>query len=80
MKSIEALKKDLLAVFDSGNREQFFSKFGQYVPLLMRTKDNKTLKMEFYIQLYFFIYGIHPFLGKKKTGDLISKQNFLAYL
>jgi hypothetical protein len=58
----------------------FLSKFSQYVPLLMRTKDSKTLKMEFYIHLYFFVYSTHPYLGKKKTIDLTAKQNFLSYL
>ncbi len=46
----------------------------------MRTKDSKTLKMEFYLQLYFYIYGIHPFLGKKKTVEVTAKQGFTAYL
>ena len=46
----------------------------------MRSKDSKTLKMEFYIQLYFFIYSIHPYLGKKKTLELTAKQHFISYL
>jgi hypothetical protein len=56
------------------------SKFTQFVPLSMRTKDPQTMKMEFYIQLYFFIYNIHPFLGKKKLPDGQAKQYFSAYL
>ena len=46
----------------------------------MRTKDPQTMKMYFYIQLYFFIYNIHPFLGKKKNNDTLSKQSFINYL
>jgi hypothetical protein len=38
------------------------------------------MRIEFYLQLYFFIYSIHPFLGKKKATDLQAKQYFIAYL
>lgn len=55
-------------------------KYSQFVPLAMRTKDPQTMKMEFYIQLYFFIYPIHPALGKKKAHDTQAKQYFSAYL
>lgn len=55
-------------------------KFSQYVPLAMRTKDPQTMKMEFYIQLYFFVYAIHPGLGKKKLQDAQAKNYFSAYL
>jgi hypothetical protein len=67
-------------MFDQGHREQFFAKFTQFVPLSMRTKDLQTMRIEFYLQLYFFIHSIHPFLGKKKSIDLQSKQYFIAYL
>jgi len=40
----------------------------------------QTMKLEFYIQIYFFIYSIHPFLGKKKTVDLQAKQYFASFL
>jgi hypothetical protein len=46
----------------------------------MRTRDPQTMKIEFYIQLYFFVYSIHPALGKKKTVDAQAKQHFIAYL
>ncbi len=52
----------------------------QFVPLSLRTKDMQTMKLEFYIQIYFFIYSIHPFLGKKKTVDLQAKQYFASFL
>jgi hypothetical protein len=56
------------------------TKFTQYVPLSMRTKDAQTMKMEFYIQLYFFVYNTHPNLGMKKTIDTQTKQSFINYL
>jgi hypothetical protein len=38
------------------------------------------MKLEFYTQIYFFIYAIHPFLGKKKSVDLQAKQYFASFL
>ena len=46
----------------------------------MRTKDPQTMKMEFYIRLYFFIYNTHPALGRKKVIDGQAKQSFIGYL
>ena len=56
------------------------TKFSHFVPLAMRTKDPQTMRMEFYIQLYFFVYNIHPALGKKKLPDGQAKQYFSSYL
>ena len=55
-------------------------KFSHFVPLSMRTKDPQTMRMEFYIQLYFFVYNIHPSLGRKKLPDGQAKTYFSAYL
>jgi hypothetical protein len=70
----------MMEAFDAGNKDVFMTKFSQFVPLSMRIKDIRSLKMEFYIQLYFFIYCIHPSLGKKKAIDSLSKQSFMSYL
>ena len=67
-------------LFDQGQRDSFMSKFTQFVPLSMRTKDPQTMKMQFFIQLYFFVYSIHPTLGKKKLIDGQAKQKFSQYL
>lgn len=42
---MEHLRKDLIEDFDKGDREPFFTKFTNYVPLIMRTKDPKTFKI-----------------------------------
>jgi LisH domain-containing protein ARMC9 len=70
----------IMQLFDQGSRDAFFSKFSQFVPLAMRSKDPQTMQMEFYIQIYFFVYHIHPALGKKKLPDAQAKQYFSAYL
>lgn len=55
-------------------------RFGQYVPISIRTKDISTMKLEFYLQVYFFVFNIHPQLGKKKNIDNSAKDAFDAYL
>lgn len=69
-----------MQLFDQGQRESFFGKFSQFVPVSMRSRDPQTMRIEFYLQLYFFIYALHPFLGKKKSVDAQAKQAFIAYL
>lgn len=56
------------------------NRFQQYVPISMRSKDLQTMKLEFYIQVYFFVYSIHPQLGKKRAIDSTAKQAFISYL
>lgn len=48
----------LLSNFDQGNRDQFTTNWNKYVPAQFR--DNDTKKLEFYLQIYFLIYSIHP--------------------
>lgn len=38
------------------------------------------MKLEFFLHVYFFVYSIHPQLGKKKSMDNASKQAFTSYL
>jgi hypothetical protein len=38
------------------------------------------MRIEFYLHLYFFIFALHPFLGKKKSTDAQAKQAFIGYL
>jgi hypothetical protein len=56
------------------------TRFNQYVPISMRNKEPQTMKLEFYIQVYFFVYSIHPQLGKKRSIDPSHKQAFITYL
>ncbi len=38
------------------------------------------MKMEFFIHIYFFIFAIHPQLGRKRNIDASAKQYFVNYL
>lgn len=46
----------------------------------MRNKDGQIMKLEFFLHVYFFVFSIHPLLGKKKNIDLATKQSFINYL
>lgn len=59
----------------------FFMLWNKYLPYNLRMKDENTKKLEFYIQIYFLIYDIHPKTGKK--GGTINKgalHYFKTYL
>ena len=56
------------------------TRFNQYAPISMRNKEAQTMKLEFYLQVYFFVYSIHPQLGKKRIIDPANKQAFITFL
>ncbi|CAD8138595.1 unnamed protein product [Paramecium octaurelia] len=75
------LDSELLEYFDKGQYEMFFMLWNKYLPYNLRMKDDDAKKLEFYIQIYFLIYEIHPKTGKK--GGVISKaalHYFKTYL
>lgn len=47
-------------------------------------KDERTTKLEFYLNIYFLIFKVHPLNkvngGKKKTIDPETRQSFQKYL
>ena len=50
----------ILKAFETGNREAFFQSWDKYLPLRVRQKDPVAHKFEFYANIYFAIYIIHP--------------------
>lgn len=55
-------------------------KFALYVPQSMRSNDQQTMRMEFYIQLYFFVVGVQGQLVRRRSIDSKAKLSFIAYL
>lgn len=55
----------ILQLFERGEQELFFVQWNKYLPYNLRMKDESAKKLEFYIQIYFLIYEIHPKTGKK---------------
>ena len=58
----------ILSHFDRGEREAFLQSWSRYIPISMR-QDHHSWKLEFYIQIYFLIYPIHPLSQRKGQID-----------
>ncbi|KAM3134803.1 hypothetical protein pb186bvf_013128 [Paramecium bursaria] len=72
---------DLLEFFEKGEQELFFAQWNKYIPYAARMRDEQIKKLEFYIQIYFLIYDIHPKTGKR--GGQIPRNTiafFKGYL
>ena len=79
----------MLKTFETGNRGLFFQFWRKYVD----TPSNKTgqskqtkLKIEFYCQIWFAVYAVHPHIKKKqsqqarKQFDKGSIKHFMQFL
>ena len=58
--------------FKKGNKIIFFTYWCKFIPLSLRIHDKKTITTEFFMNIYFSIYKIHPFINKKNN---INKNN-----
>ena len=54
------LDHQLIANFERGEHLEYFSNWNQFIPLNVRYFDENAVKLEFYLQVYFLIYDIHP--------------------
>ncbi|XP_063714114.1 lisH domain-containing protein ARMC9-like isoform X2 [Symsagittifera roscoffensis] len=50
------IQRDLLSLFHSGSRREFFLLWNESLPQVTREKDQLCQKLEFYLQIYFAIY------------------------
>ncbi|CAD8166581.1 unnamed protein product [Paramecium octaurelia] len=69
----------ILGHFDRGERDKFFESWSRYIPISQR-QDHDSWKLEFFIQIYFFIYPIHPLFKRKGQIDKYSINQFKTYL
>jgi hypothetical protein len=70
-RSRRPLDQQLLEAFDRGERERFWQLFG-----LLTGNE----KLEFYLQVYFMIYSIHPSLGGQVALAKEDVDRFKRYL
>jgi hypothetical protein len=66
------VKRDMLACFEDGLSNRFFSSWDKNVPVNLRNKDKTCQKLEFYVQLHFATLPFRPsFLRKmaQKSGN-----------
>jgi hypothetical protein len=76
--------------FDKGDYKGFFDIWDQVVPFQLLSQvwiiidqSNIKQKLEFYIQIYFGIFPIHPALAQKNTTNITleaSMDRFRKYL
>ena len=59
--------------FMNGKWDSFFKLWTWHLPADIREEDINTLKIEFYIQIYFTIYPIHPCTGKTPSKKEFSR-------
>ncbi|CAD8158225.1 unnamed protein product [Paramecium octaurelia] len=69
----------ILSHFDRGERDKFLESWSRYIPNQQRQYQD-FWKLEFYIQIYFLIYPIHPVFMKKGVIDKNSINQFKQYL
>ncbi|CAD8153513.1 unnamed protein product [Paramecium pentaurelia] len=69
----------LLSHFDRGEKDKFLESWSRYIPIQQR-QDNEYWKLEFYVQIYFLIYPIHPVFKKKGVIDNNSINQFKQYI
>ncbi|CAD8159029.1 unnamed protein product [Paramecium pentaurelia] len=69
----------ILGYFDRGEKDKFMESWSRYIPIQQR-QDHESWKLEFYVQIYFLIYPIHPVFMKKGVIDKNSINQFKQYL
>ncbi len=74
--------KSLMNAFTQGKWDLFFKLWSRHLPADVREDDLNALKIEFYIQIYFTIFPIHPVTGKASAEKEFSKasKEFKAFL
>lgn len=56
---------NLVDAFDEGKRELFFLTWKKYVPMGLRMNDEVTIKLEFFLHIYFAVFPMHPILKNR---------------
>lgn len=62
------VKTAMMTAFKAGKFEDFFKMWNRFVSYQLRENDINTVKLEFYIHIYFTIYTLHPTTKKSSVG------------
>jgi hypothetical protein len=81
----KAWGEELLSLFDEGKRDEFLGAWRRFIPASLRRGDEVTIKLEFFLHLYFGIFPVHPALHLRplKPSQPPAKSaldNFKQYL
>ena len=77
----EKVKDRMLRALDRGEREEVLRLWDNFVPPLLRKSDKNAQKLEFYLNIFFAIYPLHPTNPKPQPAGLAtSMRTFKTYL
>lgn len=75
------LKERMLKALDRGDRGEVFKLWENFVPPLVRRSDREAQKLEFYLNVYFAIFPLHPSNSSPDPAGLAaSMATFKAFL
>ncbi|XP_044146041.1 lisH domain-containing protein ARMC9 isoform X1 [Bufo gargarizans] len=75
------IQKDLLTAFEDGDRQTFFEKWNEHVPLETRSNDPLAQKLEFYLHIHFAIFPLKNNTGRIDRADCEERiSHFKTYL
>jgi hypothetical protein len=77
----EKVKERMLRALDRGEREEVLRLWENFVPPLLRRSDRNAQKLEFYLNIFFAIYPLHPTNPSPQPAALAGTMRaFKAYL
>lgn len=77
---VVSIEEAMVEAFETGNRNLFYEKWNSFVPINVRFEDLNCCKLEFYLQIYFLIYPIHPLFKKTQFLDKNTVLKYKKYL
>ena len=64
------VKTRMMKALDRGERDEVLRLWENFVPPLVRRTDRNSQKLEFYLNIFFAIYPVHPVNPSRKTAGL----------
>ena len=64
------VKTRMMKALDRGERDEVLRLWENFVPPLVRRTDRNSQKLEFYLNIFFAIYPVHPANPSRKTSAL----------
>ena len=75
------VKTRMMKALDRGERDEVLRLWENFVPPLVRRTDRNSQKLEFYLNIFFAIYPLHPTNPKPQPAGLAtSMRTFKTYL
>lgn len=77
----EHVKAKMLKALDAGNRDEVMQLWQNFVPPLVRHTETAAKKLEFYLNIFFAVYAVHPINARPNPLALPeSMRSFKLYL